>query len=178
MRLFDAGCGDGRNSVYLMRYGAEVFGLDSDPVQIDRIRALASEVAPTLPSTNFSVGDLSHLPFADHFFDAVICSAVLHFAQDSAAFHSMIEEMWRVLTPGGVFFSRLASSIGIEGEVVRLRDRWHRLPDGSDRFLVDEGYLQRVTAELGAEQLDPLKTTIVQGMRSMTTWVLRKSGAQ
>jgi tellurite methyltransferase len=58
--------------------------------------------------------------------------------------------------------------------VTPIRDRWHRMPDGSDRFLVDEEYLLRMTSDLGAEQLDPLKTTVVQNMRAMTTWVLRK----
>lgn len=174
MRVLDAGCGAGRNSEYLMRCGADVFGVDSDATQIERIRRVASEAAPRLPSTNFTVGRLDDLPFADGLFDAVICSAVLHFAEDTADFEAMISEMWRVLRPGGVFFSRLASTIGIEGRVTPLRDRWHRLPDGSDRFLVDEAYLLGITAELGGNLLDPLKTTVVQNMRSMTTWVLRK----
>jgi tellurite methyltransferase len=174
MRVLDAGCGGGRNSEYLMRCGAEVFGVDSDPTQVDRVRRVAAKAAPTLPSANFSVAHLSDLPFpADHF-DAVICSAVLHFSEDSTEFEGGISEMWRVLRSGGVFFARLASTIGVESRVTHLRDRWHRLPDGSDRFLVDEEYLSRITSDLSAEQLDPLKTTVVQNMRSMTTWVLGK----
>lgn len=174
MRVLDAGCGGGRNSEYLMRCGAEVFGVDSDPAQIEQIRRVASEAAPSLPSTNFGVGRIADLPFADDYFDAVICSAVLHFAEDSADFEAMIAEMWRVLGHGGVFFSRIASTIGIEDRVTHLRDRWHHLPDGSDRFLVDEAYLLRITTDLEGELIDPLKTTVVQNMRSMTTWVLRK----
>jgi len=174
MRVLDAGCGAGRNSEYLMRCGGEVFGVDSDPAPIARIRQLAADVAPTLPAENFGVADLRDLPFPDHHFGAVICSAVLHFAEDSSAFEGMVRELWRVLAPGGVFFARLASSIGMEGRIVHLRDRWYALPDGSDRFLVDEAYLMAITADLGAELLDPLKTTLVQDMRSMTTWVMRK----
>jgi SAM-dependent methyltransferase len=175
MRVLDAGCGGGRNSEYLMRCGADVFGVDADPAQIDRMRSLAREFAPTLPSTNFGVGRLSDLPFADHYFDAVICSAVLHFADDEREFEGMVSEMWRILGPGGVLFVRLASTIGMEDRVTHLRERWHHLPDGSERFLVDEAYLLRVTSDLGARLLDPLKTTVVQDMRSMTTWVLGKS---
>jgi len=174
MRVLDAGCGGGRNSEYLMRCGADVFGVDSDPIQVDRVRGVAARAAPSLPSTNFGVARLSDLPFPDNYFDAVICSAVLHFSEDSTEFESGLSEMWRVLGPRGVFFARLASTIGVEARVTHLRDRWYRLPDGSDRFLVDEAYLQRIMTELGAEQLDPLKTTVVQNMRSMTTWVLRK----
>lgn len=175
MRVLDAGCGGGRNSEYLMRCGADVFGIDIDPRQVERIRAVASAAAPDLPPTNFGVGRLTVLPFADHYFGAVICSAVLHFAEDSEEFESMLAEMWRVLASGGVFFSRLASTIGIETRVTPMRDRWYHLPDGSDRFLVDEEYLLSVTRNLGGELLDPLKTTIVQDMRAMTTWVLRKN---
>ena len=175
MSVLDAGCGRGRNSEYLMRCGADVFGVDADPAQVQRVRALASDIAPDLPADNFLVGRLADLPFPDGRFDAVICSAVLHFSEHPAAFEAMVREMWRVLAPGGVFFARLASTIGIETRVVHLRDRWHRLPDGSDRFLVDEDYLMDVTSTLGADLLDPLKTTVVQNMRSMTTWVLRKT---
>jgi ubiquinone/menaquinone biosynthesis C-methylase UbiE len=175
MRVLDAGCGRGRNSEYLMRCVAEVFGVDSDPTQIDQVRSVAAKAAPSLPSTNFGVARLSDLPFPDDHFDAVICSAVLHFSKDSAEFEGGVSEMWRVLRRDGVFFARLASTIGVETRVTHLRDRWYRLPDGSDRFLVDEEYLLRMMSSLDAEQLDPLKTTVVQNLRSMTTWVLRKN---
>jgi len=174
MRILDAGCGEGRNSEYLMRCGAEVHGVDADPAAIERVQALAARVAPGLPSKNFLAADLSELPFPDGHFGAVMCSAVLHFAPDEAGFDRMVEEMWRVLEPNGLFFARLASTIGMEDRVTLRRGRWFGLPDGSDRFLVDEAYLLRVSARLGATFVDPLKTTVVQGMRAMTTWVLRK----
>jgi tellurite methyltransferase len=175
MRVLDAGCGTGRNSEYLMRCGADVFGIDADPSQIERIRAAAEARAPRLPASNFGVGRLTDLPFPEAYFDAVICSAVLHFAEDTPEFEGMVAEMWRVLGPGGVFFARLASTIGVEDRVTHLRDRWHHLPDGSDRFLVDEAYLLGISSDLGGELMDPLKTTVVQNMRAMTTWVLRKT---
>ncbi len=174
MRVLDAGCGGGRNSEYLMRSGAEVFGVDAESGQVDRVRALAAEVAPNLPPANFSAARLTELPFPDAYFGAVICNAVLHFAKDAAEFDAALTEIWRVLKPGGVFFSRLASTIGVESRVTNLHDRWYRLPDGTDRFLVDEEYLLRAAANLGAKQLDPIKTTLVQNMRAMTTWVLEK----
>ena len=175
MKVLDAGCGTGRNSEYLMRCGADVYGVDAYPEPIERIKSLAAEAAPELAASNFAVARLDDLPFADGDFDAVICSAVLHFAEGSADFESMVAEMWRVIAPGGVFFARLASTIGIESRVTLLRDRWHSLPDGTDRFLVDEDCLLKVGAVLEGTLLDPLKTTNVQNMRAMTTWVLKKS---
>jgi tellurite methyltransferase len=174
MRVLDAGCGGGRNSRYLLRCGADVSGVDTDPGQIRRIQSLAAECAPNLPATNFKVARLTDLPFPDDDFEAVICSAVLHFAEDEAEFEGMLNELWRVLGAGGVLFTRLASVIGIEDRISRVRNRRHQLPDGTERFLVDEEYLLRLSSGLGGELLDPLKTTNVQNLRAMTTWVLRK----
>jgi tellurite methyltransferase len=175
MRVLDAGCGSGRNSRYLMSAGAEVFGIDSDPAEVEGIRLLAADLAPALAEDNFRVSRLDDLPYPDHHFDAVICNAVLHFAEDEAEFEGMLGELWRVLATGGTFFARLASSIGFEGRSTHLRDRWYRLPDGTERFLVDEAYLERMRGTLEAQLLDPIKTTNVQNLRAMTTWVLRKS---
>jgi SAM-dependent methyltransferase len=174
MRVLDAGCGGGRNSEYLMRCGAEVFAVDADPDQVARIRDTAAAVAPGLSDEHFQVARLEGLPFPDDHFGAVICSAVLHFSRDPGEFQRSVREMWRVVAPGGMLFARLASMIGMEGRVRALGDGWYRLLDGSDRFLVSEADLMRLTSDLGAVQLDPLKTTVVQEMRSMTTWVLTK----
>jgi tellurite methyltransferase len=46
--------------------------------------------------------------------------------------------------------------------------------DGSEWYLVDEQMLLELTQTLDAVLVDPLKTTIVQDYRCMTTWVTRK----
>jgi hypothetical protein len=85
--------------------------------------------------------------------------------------------MWRVLAPDGLFFARMASSIGLESRIPQSRGRV-RLPDSSERFVVDERLLLEWTERLGAEMLDPIKTTNVQHQRCMTTWCLRKPEAK
>ena len=174
MRVLDAGCGGGRNLVYFLRSGYEVFGVDQSREAVARVRALAAALAPHLPADNFRVEAVENLSFIDESFDVVISSAVLHFAGDEEHWRGMVGEMWRVLKPGGVFFARLASSIGMEEKVVLIEGRRYRLPDGSDRFLVDEQMLLATTDSLGGEWLEPLKTVVVQNMRSMSTWCLRK----
>jgi hypothetical protein len=86
----------------------------------------------------------------------------------------MVNEMWRVLKPGGILFARLASTIGIESQVRLIKGRRYHLPDGSDRFLVDEAMLRTVTTSLAGEFIEPIKTTIVENLRAMTTWVIKK----
>jgi len=174
MRILDAGCGGGRNLIYLLREGYEVYAVDRDPEAIADVRRWAALLAPALPVTNVQVAHLETVPYADEFFDLVICNAVLHFAQDDKQFQAMLNGIWRVLKAGGVLFCRLASSIGIEKQVKRLAGRRFLLPDGSERYLVDAPLLERLTIKLGGTLLDPIKTTVVQNQRSMTTWVMRK----
>jgi SAM-dependent methyltransferase len=174
MRVLDAGCGAGRNLVYLLRESYQVCATDADPAAVARVRHLAGVLAPALPDSNFRVEPVEALTFPDASTDVVISSAVLHFAGDDAHFDAMIASMWRVLAPGGLLFARLASSIGIEHRVRPLRGRVCRLPDGSDRYLVDEAMLLDRTERLGGVLLDPLKTTVVQDQRAMTTWVVSK----
>ena len=172
-RVLDAGCGDGRNLVYFLRAGFSCFGVDGEPAAIARLRQLASRLAPDLPDTNFVVGQIDRLDYPNTSMDAVVCSAVLHFAEDEGHFGRMVEELWRVLGPNGLFFARLASNIGLESRIPTAGKRV-RLPDGSDRFVVSEAMLLQWTERLGGSLADPIKTTNVQGLRCMTTWCVVK----
>jgi len=175
MRVVDVGCGSGRNLVYLLRSGYEVFGVDADQKAVQETRCLAASLAPALPAGNFRVEPIEAMSFPNGFADVVLNSAVLHFARDDNHFGAMLDGSWRLLKPGGLFFCRLASSIGIEHQIKRLEGRRFLLPDGSERYLVDEALLSSLTHDLGGQLADPLKTTVVQNQRSMTTWSVRKN---
>ena len=195
MRVLDAGCGTGRNLVYFLREGYEVFAVDQSAQAISQVRRLAATLAPRLPAENFRVEAVEKMSWEsapiitdpaakaegtdraspdEDGFDVVISSALLHFARDEGHWHAMVNEMWRVLKTGGILFARLASTIGMEKQVELIEGRRYHLPDGSDRFLVDEAMLRNVTASLGGEFIEPVKTTIVENLRAMTTWVLTK----
>ena len=173
-RILDAGCGHGRNLPYFLRKGFDVYAIDEDPRAVKATKQLAASLAPKLPHDNIRQGSMHVLPWPDGRMDAVICSAVLHFARDAIHFDRMVEELWRVLARGGLFFARLASSIGIERMIDDTTGRV-RLPDGTDRFVVDERLLLDTTTRLGGTLLDPIKTTVVQDQRAMTTWVVQRN---
>lgn len=199
MRVLDAGCGSGRNLIYFLRSGFEMFGVDESAAQIAQVRRMAAALAPHLPPENFRVESVERMSWqsapnddppatagatdkaADSTresvagCDVVLSSAVLHFARDERQWQAMVDEMWRVLKPGGIFCARLASTIGVADKIKLIDGRRYRLPDGSDRFLVDEAMLHRVTAALGGEFIEPIKTTVVENIRAMTTWVVRKN---
>ena len=172
MRVLDAGCGYGRNLVHLLREGCEVFALDQDANAIDHVRQLSASLSTGLPPENFQVASIDRIPFTDGFADVVICSSVLHFSRDEQHFRGMLAELWRVLRPGGMLFCRLGSRIGMDFE--KVREHIFIIGDGSQWFLVDEDMLMKLVEDLNAVLVDPLKTTIVQNHRCMTTWVLRK----
>jgi tellurite methyltransferase len=155
--VLDAGCGSGRNLVFLARAGLDLYGVDASADAIASARRQLAIAAPDFDPSRLSVQGVESLSFGDGSMDVVISSAVLHFA------------------PGGMLFCRLASTIGIEADVRPINGRRHVLPDGSTRFLVDEALLMETTSRLGGTLLDPLKTTVVQHMRAMTTWVVGRS---
>jgi SAM-dependent methyltransferase len=175
MKILDAGCGGGRNLIYFMQTGFNVFAVDQNAEAIEQIKHFAKTLAPNLPLENFQTAPIEKMPIPNEYFDWIISNAVLHFAENETHFNKMLEEMWRVLKPNGIFFARLASSIGIENLIVPTENGRYDLPDGSERFLVDEDFLISTTENLNATLLEPIKTTNVQNLRCMTTWVLSKN---
>jgi SAM-dependent methyltransferase len=173
-RVLDAGCGGGRNLIYFMQNGYEVYGVDPNIKAVNTVKELSKELAPDNPTQNFRMASAEELPFENEYFDLVISSAVLHFAESPAHFESMLRSMWRVLKPGGHLFARLASNIGIEGLVQPIGNGRYLLPDGSERFLVNLQQLFNYSQELNGFLHEPIKTTNVQNLRCMTTWCLQK----
>ncbi|KQR67496.1 methyltransferase type 11 [Pedobacter sp. Leaf176] len=173
--ILDAGCGTGRNLTYFLQSGVQVFGVDQNPEAISQLSSYAGTFGQAIPEENFRVAAVEELPFEKETFDLVISSAVLHFAENQKHFEAMLNSMWAVLNPGGYFFCRLASDIGIESLVSSIGNGRYLLPDGSERFLVNQELLLRLSNELSGELYEPIKTTNVQNLRSMTTWCLRKS---
>lgn len=172
--VIDVGCGGGRNMVYFLRNGFDVYGVDQDAKAVEAVRTLAAELAPASKPGNFAVAAVEDMPFADSSFDLVICSAVLHFARDKDHFEAMLHSLWRILRPCGFLFTRLASDIGIESLVKSIGDGRYLLPDGSVRYLVNHEMLMEYTHDLGGELYEPIKTTNVSNLRCMTTWCVRK----
>jgi len=167
-RVLDVGCGRGRNLTYFLQNDFDVFGIDLDEEKINEVKQLSNA-----DTHNFKVAGAENIPFDDNF-DLIICNAVLHFAKNKAHFDQMLKSIWNKLAIKGVLFVRLASDIGIENLVEPIGDGKYNLPDGTVRYLINQQMLMNYSSELDAILVEKIKTTNVQNLRSMTTWVLKK----
>lgn len=173
MKVLDAGCGSGRNLVFLIRAGFDVWGVDESEDAIAAVQRLANQLARDVTPERFRVERVESMSHDTGSMDVVISSAVLHFARDAGHWLAMVHEMWRVLAPGGLLFARLATTVG-QPHLKPLGGGRYVMPDGTTRFLVDHERLLSVTQELGGSLVDPLKSTVVHEQRSMGTWVVRR----
>lgn len=174
MKILDAGCGEGRNAVYFINSGYQVFGIDENELAIQYIRYLSKSLKPDYDAHRFQVGKLEEIPFHGAAFDAVICSAVLHFAADETNFWQMMNEMLRVLKPGGILWFRMTTAFGgMKEESSELGGGKYLLPDGSERFLLAQEHVDKLL-ENGLRFLEVPKSVLVHGQRTMGVFVFEK----
>ena len=165
--ILDAGCGSGRNLKWFYKNKYTMYGVDSLESRIEEVKEKYTE-----QHSHFSVQNLDQLQFENRFFDHIICSAVLHFAQNTQQFKRMITELCRVLKPGGSLFIRMTSNFGIEDKVQSISDGVYYLPDSTNRFLLTSDLVIYLNDKFSF--LEPLKTVNVNNMRCMSTLVLKK----
>ena len=171
-KILDAGCGEGRNLIYFIRNNYHVFGIDRNEDSIQMLKHLSKSINPDYPIERFKVGDVNTLPFDDHEFDAIISSAVLHFAENERQFINQFAEHMRILKPGGTFFLRMATLIGVEEKAKPLGEGKYLLPDGSVRFLLTRSFLNEIEKQV--EFIEPFKVVLVDNQRCMCTMVIKK----
>ena len=174
MKILDAGCGEGRNTVYFIQKEYQIYGIDSEELAVQYCRFLAKSLNPEFDIHRFQVGKLEDIPFHERAFDVVICSAVLHFAESVDNFWQMILEIHRVLKPGGVFWFRMTTAFGrVLDQSQDLGNGKYALPDGSERFLFLPEYVDKLEL-IGFRFLEPMKTVLIPRQREMGVMVMEK----
>lgn len=173
-RILDAGCGEGRNLIWFLRNKYQVYGVDNNASAIRMLQYVAKTNNPDLPKEHFETASIENTSFTDLYFDAIICSAVLHFANNVDHFYQMFDEMIRILDFDGILFIRMASNIGAEEKIVAFNDKKTMLPDGSARFLLSRSMLNNLLKKYPIEPIEPIKTVNVQDIRFMSTLVFKK----
>ncbi|MEI6409394.1 MAG: class I SAM-dependent methyltransferase [Bacteroidota bacterium] len=169
--ILDAGAGGGRNLHWFAQEGFQIFATDRNPEAIEMLRYNY----PDFPADRFQVAPVEKLPFPDAFFNHVISSAVLHFAEDATHFEQMFAEMLRVLKPDGSLFIRTATDVGLADKMIPLGNGRFTMPDGSDRFLLTRTALDNLVAQYKLQFLEPFKTVLVDELRSMSVVIVSKT---
>ncbi|WP_298247391.1 bifunctional 2-polyprenyl-6-hydroxyphenol methylase/3-demethylubiquinol 3-O-methyltransferase UbiG [uncultured Christiangramia sp.] len=165
-RILDAGCGEGRNLRWFAGFDYNIWGIDMD---VERL-SITREIFPNLKE-NLIHARLSEIPFPDAHFDHIICSAVLHFAEDENHFCKMFSELIRVLKPTGSILIRTASNIGLRETTEDLSDSYN---DRKAGYYLNRETISQLLDKYNLKLLEPIKTTNVQDIRAMTTLVLQK----
>lgn len=101
--LLDIGIGTGRITRPLMERGVRVAGVDIAPKMMAK---LLEQLGPGHLPPDLMLGDATRLPLRDDSFRAVLMVHVLHLVSD---WRRAIDEMRRVLAPGGVFLHDVAN---------------------------------------------------------------------
>ncbi|AFZ24364.1 methylase involved in ubiquinone/menaquinone biosynthesis [Cylindrospermum stagnale PCC 7417] len=94
-QILDVCCGSGQATQVLVKYSQNVTGLDASPLSLRRAQQ-------NVPSATYVEAFAEDMPMADNLFDVVHTSAALHEMQP-AQLRKIINEVYRVLKPGGVF---------------------------------------------------------------------------
>lgn len=99
-RVLDAGCGRGRNALYLAEFGFQVSCIDLSSVAVTITR---TRMEQWNLSGGYQVGSLLELPFSSGCFDAAICVRVLPYHLKADLLRGL-QELRRVLRPGGYLY--------------------------------------------------------------------------
>jgi len=130
MRVLDIGCGKGITSVFLAReYGVQVYAVDFDEWEGWTTPEIRWNNAREYGVQDLIIpvkADARKLPFAQGFFDAIICvDAYIYFGQDEA----YLENILQFLRPGGQIGMIVPGYVKeVDGDV----------PDYIQEFLGDE----------------------------------------
>lgn len=170
-KILDAGCGEGRNMYWFLQNDFAIYGTDINETAIAQLKS----ANPDLPAERLQIAAVEKSPFTDNYFDHIISSAVLHFANSTQHFKAMFTEMVRVLKINGSLFIRMTSDIGIENKVKPISDGVYIIPDDSKRFLLTKTLLAECMQENNLSFLEPFKTVNVDDLRCMSTLVLQKN---
>ena len=106
--ILEVGCGPGANLWFLQREGYKVSGIDCSSFAIDlsRNRLMQQDKESFAQIPDLKVGDFQSLPWEDECFDVIIDIFSIY-ANTIEVINKTVQEIHRVLKPGGYFYSKL-----------------------------------------------------------------------
>ena len=99
-KILDLGCGAGRHVFFMANENIVPYGVDFSEEGIEYTKSILRECGRQEYIDNIQVSSLTKLPYKDNFFNGIICYGVLYYL-DNHGISKAIQEMYRVLKPGG-----------------------------------------------------------------------------
>lgn len=168
-KILDAGCGVGRNARFFIEQGYDIKGFDPMEERIAEIHQVFPEV-----KESFTVSTIEAYPKIQKF-DFIICNAVLHFAESHEHFQLVMASLVALLAEDGILFIRMTSDFARRESFGSSVSGRIDLPDGSNRYLLNNEQLEQVLKSNKLYFVEPLKTVNVNEERCMSTLVLTNS---
>lgn len=103
-KILDLGFGDGRNMPLLADLGMEVHGVEVTQSICDLITRRMADMGVTIEAR---VGRNQQLPYDDACFDYVLASSSCYYIDPGHTYSDNLDEISRVLKPGGLFVHSL-----------------------------------------------------------------------
>ncbi|MCA0422878.1 MAG: class I SAM-dependent methyltransferase [Proteobacteria bacterium] len=146
-RVFEVGCGEGRDSVVLLRAGLSVTGIDINLVAVERAREKATAFAQ---SSRFLSQDVRAVfPVEPGSIDVVLASLSLHYFSWAETV-DLVRRLRAIAKPSGVLLARFNATDDYHFGARRHRDATSEIEP--DYYLV-EGSPKRFLNRLAVERL-------------------------
>ena len=173
--FLDLGCGLGRHSLLFAANGFRVDSFDLSNEAIDGLRKKAAE--ETISNIRCTHGDMNALPFDNDCFDCLLAYHVISHT-DSAGIRKIVDEIYRVLRPGGEFYLTLGSksawsfaSAGYpkhdENTIIKREDGPE---DGIPHFYSDENAIAELLSRFTLINVQHVQDIIVDKSRLRNSW--------
>jgi len=126
--VLDLGCGFGMMATLFGLFGAkEVMGYDLNTEKIDLFKKLLLYLDPEVGNVKPVHGDSSKIEFPDEYFDVVVTNETLSHVREM---EHTIEEIYRILKPGGRLLVRDGNNSLFLWGRVRRRMFWRKIEQG------------------------------------------------
>lgn len=174
VRLLDLGCGVGACTWYMAREGFRVSAIDGSPTAVDRADSwLKSESL----NAEFRTADYTVLPWPDESFDGALDN-VSFYCNLADEWQRAVDEVYRVLKPGGLFLSASFTptswgfGLGREVEPGTYADISEGpLKDRGQSHFVAESELRKFLSKFQMVNIDRESRTLCNQQKIVDLWI-------
>lgn len=167
--VWDAGCGDGKNALFLAQLGYHVSGIDLSPTAIDRLHQRFSLAEQG--STAFSSGDACVVAPAKASVDCLVSYGLYHCLERAERIEDH-QRLHEVVRPGGyILFSALTDALALP--------ETHRTPGIrlATRAELDELFSREEVLEVISGVIREHHRPLVGYHRHSVTWIVARRPA-